>query len=195
MSNTVATENVWNLLSARLRSFIRARVGDDQIASDLLQETFLRIHQKLDTLGNDERLEAWVFRIARNMIVDHYRSRRRTSPNDPVADPFPQLESGNINQVVSGWIPDAMKSLPESYREAVRLYELERLPQKEIARRLGLSVPGAKSRIQRGREKLKQVLDDCCSFELDCRGNVLGWRARGGVECTSCSEPTSSIEP
>ena len=58
MINTVATENVWEILSTRLRSFIRARVEDDQTASDLLQEMFLRIHQNLDTLGDAERLEA-----------------------------------------------------------------------------------------------------------------------------------------
>ena len=192
MSSAVATENVWKLLSTRLRSFIRARVEDDQAASDLLQETFLRIHQNLHTLGDDERLEAWVFRIARNMIVDHYRSRRRTSPGDLEGGLSPQVESSNINEMVSDWIPSAMESLPEPYRKAVRLYEVQGLPQKDIARRLGLSLPGAKSRIQRGREKLKQVLDDCCSFELDRRGNVLGWQARGGAECASCSEPTSS---
>ena len=191
MINTVATENVWEILSTRLRSFIRARVEDDQTASDLLQETFLRIHQNLDTLGDAERLEAWVFRIARNMIVDHYRSRRRASPIEPAGDPSPQIESSNVNEEVSGWIPGAMESLPEPYREAVRLYELEGLPQKDIARQLGLSLPGAKSRIQRGREKLKQVLHDCCAFELDHRGNVLSWRTHGGVDCASCSEPTS----
>ena len=62
----------------RLRSSIRARVDGDETALDVLldvlQETVLRIHQNLDTLGDDERLEAWVFRIARNMIIDHYRS-------------------------------------------------------------------------------------------------------------------------
>ena len=193
MISTVATESVWKLLSTRLRSFIRARVEDDQTTSDLLQETFLRIHQNLDTVGDAERLEASVFRIARNLIVDHYRSRRRMSPNDPAGDPSPQVESSNINEVVSGWIPSAIESLPEPYREAVRLYELEDLPQKDIARQLGLSLPGAKSRIQRGREKLKQVLHDCCSFELDRRGNILDWHAHGGVECASCSEPTSSV--
>ncbi len=58
----------------RLRSSIRACVEDGETALDVLQETFLRIHQNLDTVGDDDRLEAWVFRIARNMIVDHYRS-------------------------------------------------------------------------------------------------------------------------
>ncbi len=187
MNPTIATEEVWKLLSARLGHFIRARVRDDSIASDLLQETFLRIHKKLGTLEDATRLPAWVFQIARNVIIDHYRSRR--NPADPAVDSQPVPESDNLNGIVSGWIPVAIESLPESYRDAVKLYELEDLSQREIAQQLGLSLSAVKSRVRRGREKLKQTLNDCCSFEFDRRGNVLEWQIRGGTECGSCSEP------
>ncbi len=189
MSSPIATEEVWKLLSARLGHFIRARVEDDSTASDLLQETFLRIHKKLETLEDEERLTAWVFQIARNVIVDHYRSRK--SPSNPAMDPPFRPESDNLNGIVSGWIPGAIENLPEAYRDAVKLYELGDLPQREIARRLGLSLSAVKSRVRRGRERLKQVLDDCCSFELDRRGNVLDWQVRSGAVCGSCSEPDS----
>ncbi len=187
MNPTIATEEVWKLLSARLGHFIRARVRDDSIASDLLQETFLRIHKKLGTLEDATRLPAWVFQIARNVIIDHYRSRR--NPADPAVDSQSVPESDNLNGIVSGWIPVAIESLPESYRDAVKLYELEDLSQREIAQQLGLSLSAVKSRVRRGREKLKQTLNDCCSFEFDRRGNVLEWQIRGGTECGSCSAP------
>jgi RNA polymerase sigma-70 factor (ECF subfamily) len=79
MTTTIATEEVWELLSTRLGRFIRARVEDDPTASDLLRETFLRIHKKLGTLEDEERLPAWVFQIARNVIADHYRSKKSPS--------------------------------------------------------------------------------------------------------------------
>lgn len=190
MTTTITTEEVWELLSTRLGRFIRARVEDDPTASDLLQETFLRIHKKLGTLEDEERLPAWVFQIARNVIADHYRSKK--SPSSLAMYPPPRPESENLNEIISGWIPGAIESLPESYRDAVTLYELEDLPQKEIAQQLGLSLSAVKSRVRRGREKLKQVLNDCCAFELDRRGNVLDWQVRNGADCGSCSDPTSA---
>ena len=190
MTTTIATEEVWERLSARLGHFIRARVEDDPTASDLLQKTFLRIHRNLGTLQDEERLPAWVFQIARNVIVDHYRSRK--SPSSLAIDPSSPPESANLNEIVSGWIPGAIEILPDSYRDAVTLYELEDLPQKEIASQLGLSLSAVKSRVRRGREKLKQVLNECCAFELDRRGNVLDWQVRIGAKCGSCAEPTSA---
>jgi RNA polymerase sigma-70 factor (ECF subfamily) len=74
---------------------------------------------------------------------------------------------------VAGWLPAAIENLPNRYRDAVRLYELQGVSQAEIAERLGISLSGAKSRVQRGREKLKQVLERCCRFDLDRCGNVL----------------------
>lgn len=144
MNPTIDTEEVWKLLSSRLGRFIRARVRDDSTASDLLQETFLRIHKKLGTLEDEERLPAWVFQIARNVIVDHYRSRK--NPSDAAIDPPSRPDSDNLNEIVSGWIPGAIESLPESYRDVVKLYELDDLPQREIAQQLGLSLTAVKSR-------------------------------------------------
>jgi RNA polymerase sigma-70 factor (ECF subfamily) len=81
------------------------------------------------------------------------------------------------------WLPAAIESLPETYREPVRLYELEGVSQREIASRLGLSLSAAKSRIQRGRTKLIDLIHDCCTFELDARGNVLDYQAN---DCRHC---------
>ena len=193
MSLPINTEAVWKLLSSRLERFIRFRVEDDATASDLLQESFLRIHKNLGSLQDAERLQAWVFQIARSVVADHYRSKKgpanaTNGVNTTERTNF-QSEPENFNEEVSRWIPTAIESLPESYREAVKLYELEDLPQKEIARQLGLSLSAVKSRVRRGREKLKQILNDCCCFEFDHWGNVLEWQARSESGCGSCSEP------
>ena len=189
MTARLHTETVWELLSAKLKSFLRSRVENEQAAEDLLQETFLRIHQRLAALGDEERIEAWVFQIARNQVKDHYRARSRRRHDVPLeiepAEPSAPRESSNRNEAVAGWLSAAIDNLPERYRQAVSLYELQGLPQAEIAERLGISLSGAKSRVQRGREKLKQALERCCRFDLDRRGNVLSCepRAEGCAYC------------
>ena len=89
----------------------------------------------------------------------------------------------NINEMVMGWLPGMISQLPDGYREAVELYELQGMPQKGIADKLGVSLSGAKSRVQRGREKLKSLLFDCCSFERDSRGNIIGYQRNSIEEC------------
>ncbi len=182
-----STRTVWAHLSERLRRFILARVDNEEVAADLLQDTFLRIHQRLDSVEDHDRLAAWVFRIARNVVTDHYRNRRRERDRPHVSiDAEPVVDdagTGNRNDDVVGWLPELIDGLPEAYRDAVRLHELEGLSQQAVADRLGLSLSGAKSRVQRGREKLKTVLHRCCSFELAQRGNILDYERRTAGEC------------
>lgn len=169
-------ESIWEQLSDELRAFIRRRVPDDATADDLLQDVFLRIHERLEQLGEDERVAAWVYRIARNRIADHYRQRQRrpSAPLPELATDEPEPSDVPLqNQLVGAWLAVMIEQLPETYRDAVRMVELEGLSQVEVAQRLGLSISGAKSRVQRGRAELRRILDRCCHVELDRRGNIL----------------------
>src|SRR5690348_12253002 len=71
------TEQVWEAFHAPLHQFIRRRVADEALAEDLLQDVFLKIHQHADSLREIKRLESWIYQIARNLIIDHYRSHRQ----------------------------------------------------------------------------------------------------------------------
>ena len=180
----VSTEQLWELLSARLRSFIRSRVSNDEIAEDLLQETFVRIHKKIDTLHDQQRITAWIFQIARNLVIDYYRTNGRFSTTSEIGDLHADLEEdANLNELVIGWLPSMIARLPAADREAVELYELQGRPQQEIADRLGISLSGAKSRVQRGRNKLKMLLFDCCHFERDRRGSIIDYQKKGDEDC------------
>lgn len=184
-----STEQLWELLSVNLRSFLRQRLSDDQLAEDLLQETFIRIHRKIGDLDDMQRIEPWVFQIARNLLIDYYRSQSRLATQ--MADDLVATETAtdsNLNEVVAGWLPQMISQLPDTYREAVELYELQGIPQQEIAERLGISLSGAKSRIQRGREKLKSILFDCCTIERDRRGNVIGYARNSPDEPNDCGD-------
>ena len=80
----------------------------------------------------------------------------------------------------------ALACLPAAYREALLLTEYQGLTQKALAERLGLSLSGAKSRVQRGRTQLKQMLEECCTFEFDRRGRVIGWEPSAKESCQEC---------
>lgn len=173
MTGNPATDAIWSQLSDDLRRFIRRRVADDHVADDLLQETFLRIHSNVDRLQESDRLAAWVYRIARNVIHDHYRVKKGSvslDDNDVAEDG----EGKDQLKASAGiWLEELIGQLPPTYREAVRLSEIEGIPQYKVAERLGLSVSGAKSRVQRGRVLLREVLDQCCVFQFDRKGNLM----------------------
>lgn len=168
------TASVWSQLSDDLRRFIRRRVADDHTADDLLQETFLRIHRGIGALEDAERLTGWVYRIARNAVHDHYRQVHHAATVaievEPADDTYDHRSVRRDH--AARWFDELIRELPDRYQEAVRLAELEGLSQQEVADRLGLSLSGAKSRIQRGRALLKDELDRCCTFEFDRRGNL-----------------------
>ena len=188
----LSTKEVWELLSARLSGFILSRVADEHAASDLLQETFLRIHKNLSTLDNKQRVVSWVFQIARNLITDYYRSKSQAEDGTTTEPQTDRSESENMNEHIAGCTTALLTHLPDTYREAVRLYEIEQLPQQEIAGRLGISLSGAKSRVQRGRDKLKQLLHNCCAFEHDSRGNILDYQRKSEDKgCDACGDSQS----
>lgn len=191
MSSNPSTDAIWTLLSADLRRFIRRRVSDDHAADDLLQETFVRVHRNIGTLQEWDRLAAWVYRIARNVIHDHHRKAANVAVALADADPADDCDDQQNELRCRGaaWLDEMIRSLPDGYREAVQLAEIEGLSQQAVADRLGLSLSGAKSRIQRGRVMLKGVLDQCCHFEFDGRGNVMDYEPKPDRKvCRDCGE-------
>ena len=172
MTAKLSTGSIWARLSADLRRFIRRRVGDDHTADDLLQETFVRVHRGIGTLRETDRVAAWVYRIARNVVHDHHRKPTDATIALGDADPVDEADDRSAPAVCGacGWLDEMVRSQPDGYRESVRLAEVEGVPQQAVADRLGLSLSGAKSRVQRGRALLRQALDACCEVELDGRG-------------------------
>jgi RNA polymerase sigma-70 factor (ECF subfamily) len=182
------TTAVWDGLRTDLWNYFRKRVRDDHAADDLLQETFLRVHRRLAEGMEAERISAWVYGIARNVLVDHYRANGRPTSElaDDSAEPEPD-GTPDVQAEAAGWLEGFVARLPDTYREAVTLSELNGLPHAAVAEQLGLSVTAVKSRVRRGRALVKRDLEDCCRFELDRRGNVLDYERRNG-ECGCTSE-------
>lgn len=170
-------------LAPRLRSFIRARVRDDATADDLTQETLLKVYRTSARLRQDERIEAWLYRIARRTVIDHYR-RQRTGEELPAQ--LAAEEKANVDAVqavMAKALLHYLEELPLTYREPLRLAEFEGLPLAKIALRLDLSVTAVKSRVRRGRLLLKKKIQDCCRLEFDRAGRIIDYERRRGAVC------------
>jgi RNA polymerase sigma-70 factor (ECF subfamily) len=179
------TEQVWETFHVPLQQFIRRRVSDETAAEDLLQDVFLDIHQHIDALRDVKKLESWIYQVTRNAIIDYYRSKRATTTlEEPEALQLPEeLPDEDVVTELLPCVRAMVLGLPAQDRQALILTEYQGLTQKELAERLGISVSGAKSRVQRAREKLKQQLLACCHFELDRRGHIIDYQPH----CTCCT--------
>lgn len=164
---------LWYRFNDNLRRYVAARVPNPADAEDILQEAFLRY---LERPPNHKNPVAWLVTVTRNLIADHHRR-----PQAVVAalDTVPASETAEVTeteQLVASWLEPMLLGLPAKYAEAVALADLYHHSMKEVAAVLGLSVPGAKSRVQRGRRLLAEALTTCCSFQFDGQGRVAAWR-------------------
>jgi RNA polymerase sigma-70 factor (ECF subfamily) len=196
-----ATELLWQQFADRLRGFIAARVADPDAVEDVLQEVFVRIHRSAGDMRDPDRITGWIFRITRNAIIDHYRSapRRRETPVDevtPEAPPQPDDPedglAGEVRRELSACVRPLLHQLPPTYREALELVELDGLTQAAAAARVGISVSGMKSRVQRGRARLHRTLADRCEIAVDARGAPLACVPEAGTECRPSAADAST---
>jgi RNA polymerase sigma-70 factor (ECF subfamily) len=179
----------WNAVRERLHGFILRRISDPHDAEDLLQDVLVKMHGSLRNVKDHSRVQAWAYQITRNAITDYYR-QARSSRREMLDDPdtlSAELESRDAERELAVCLEPMIRRLPVHYRDAVVMADLEGTTQREVATRLGISLSGAKSRVQRGREKLREMLHECCMFELDRQGVVVGFRPR--------CEPDVACEP
>jgi len=183
-------QTIWADLGQRVRRFVGARVNDPHAADDIAQDVMLKVQAQLDALPPDEKLPAWVFRIARNAIIDHYRARAvrdhaDAADHEPAAASVEEADQADAAAALTPCLVRMVEHLPEPYRAAMKLADFEGLSQRELAERAGVSLSGAKSRVQRARVMLRDMIQDCCTVERDGRGNVLDFErtARSARYC------------
>ena len=172
-------KDIWTELGRRVRGFIGRRVNDPDAADDITQDVMLKVQTQLESLPPEDKLPAWVFTVARNGITDFYRARGVREHADidsfePVTDAGADERQDAIRELTP-CLTRMVERLPEPYREAMKLADFEGLSQQEVADRAGISLSGAKSRVQRGRQMLREMILDCCKVERDARGNVMDY--------------------
>lgn len=218
--NSMRTAEIWNQFSDSLHRFLLYKVKTRADADDILQDVFIKVHQNIERLRDEEKLESWLFRITRNAVFDYYKKEKPKDDIDQLhgekapSDWMEVVPSRNIFDLANSFqdcrpylnalLDDSNRKLSEQevaaflrslcsflgelplkYAEAVFLSDWYGMSQVELASRLGISVSGAKSRVQRGREKMKDLFMRCCEFEFDARGSIIDYHRRND-QCKAC---------
>lgn len=160
----------WHENEAELRGWLRHRLGNPVDADDMLQDLFIKAMRQGEGFCAIGNARAWLFEVARNALADRLRVQRQLVelPTDLA---YETAELATVDSLAA-CLPRALSELSHDDREALTLCDLEGLPQDEYARRKGLSLPGAKSRIQRARRRMRERLAQGCQVRLDAAGQV-----------------------
>jgi RNA polymerase sigma-70 factor (ECF subfamily) len=194
-ANPVA-DGAWEETRRGLLAFIQRRVATPQDAEDLTQDVLVRMQANLARLRESERIGAWAYGIARNAITDYYRDRAKhvdglgaaleDMRSDSDDDPRSAANSGDAEAELAACMTPFVDQLPDAYRDALRLVELEGVTQVEAARRADISVSGMKSRVQRGRVMVRELLTECCAVQLGPGGGVADYERRDRATACAC---------
>jgi RNA polymerase sigma-70 factor (ECF subfamily) len=167
----VAFEDVVEELSGPLRRYLERLAGNRATADDLLQDTLLKIARALPGFEGRSSVKTWAFTIATRVATDHFRRpQNRTQMVD--IDETTHVDDADTDQKLvidemSSCVREVIDSLPEDYRTALVLHDLEGQTAAEVAEIVGCSIANAKIRIHRARRRLKQALDEECRFYRD----------------------------
>jgi len=182
--------NIYQSFHQSLLTFIRSKIKVKEDAEDILQNVFVRISLNISHLSSKEKLRNWIYTIARNAIIDYYRERSRIN-QIAVDESFGEsLINEGVENVsgLDGCMHNMINRLPEPYREILVDSEIHGTSQKELAQKYNMPYPSLRSRVQRGRERLKQLYVNCCHIEQDVRGNIVEYRTRNAGACKACDK-------
>lgn len=174
-----------------LLSFIKSKVRNSEDAKDILHNVFLKITLNIQTLSSSEKLQNWLYRITRNAIIDYYRSKSGKMSVQIESELADNMDH-ELNQEVLGAMEKCVKpfidKLPEKYKTILFESEIEGIKQKDLSEKHGLTYPSLRSRVQRGRGKLKDLFLNCCKIDVDSRGGVINMTAKNNCDsdCFEC---------
>lgn len=193
-STSETPQPAWEHFVDGLRGFVARRVPA-QDAEDVAQDTLLRIHKSASSLRDPRQAQGWVYSVARHAIADYYRAHRSlevadsielestVDPDSGIAEKLANFHGDHsAHEEVLSWLRPTAEQLPEGYRQALLLADFEGHTQREVAEALDLSLPGAKSRVQRARKMLAAELERCCSVEFGAEGRVEDFK-RNTCDC------------
>ena len=182
------TRDSWQVIGQRLGAYIGRRLPAGEV-DDVLQDVLLRIHKNVRYLSDDSRFGPWVYSVARNAVIDRLRKKQPNLADSAELENVASPEEAESEQALLNCVTPFVARLPEAYRHAITLVELQGLSQADAAAMEGISLSGMKSRVQRGRRMLREMFEECCSLKIDARGRVMEAERREPEPCgPSCSE-------
>jgi RNA polymerase sigma-70 factor (ECF subfamily) len=147
-------------LSPLLHRFFMVQFVSRRHADDLLQETWLRIHQVRHTYRPGERLLPWLYAIARHVRVDHYRRARRVEIREQQVDELAEVAAAARPSDRGLDAAALLAALPESQREVIAMLKVSNMSLEEVARATSSSVGSVKQKAHRAYTKLREMLTD-----------------------------------
>ncbi|MCE3228690.1 MAG: hypothetical protein K0S32_3241 [Bacteroidetes bacterium] len=170
------SEQIWTNYHKDIKHYILSEVRDKDMAHDILQDVFIKAHSNLHQLKEEQKCKQWLLRIAKNTITDHFRKDKKNIRIVPDIIQVPEDSSANERFVKC--MSSFIGKLPEHYKEAVVLADLQNIDQVQLAKRLKISYSGVKSRVQRGRQLLKNMFLKCCHISSDKYGNIIDYKSK-----------------
>ncbi|MGI9423668.1 MAG: sigma-70 family RNA polymerase sigma factor [Hyphomicrobiaceae bacterium] len=178
------SDAMWRSIELQLRTYVRSRVEPAWV-DDVIGDVIVRLLQNSQALADAANPAAYVQRVAKNAVVDHYRRRgverkalSQVQADAAIGGTYNSSDDEAAEIEISRCMFPFIADLPPNYRDALTLTEINQLSQKEAAKHLGLSLSGLKSRVQRGRLLLQRAVTQCCSVEIDGRGGVMDCERR-----------------
>ncbi len=164
----------WTAHEAELRGYLRHRLADEHAAEDLLQDVFVKAMRQGKGFCKLDNPRAWLFQVARHAIVDRARGARPHVALDdlvhaieaPAADPVMPIDA------MAGCVARVLNELATEDAHILRACDLEGLTLRQFAERDGLTLPAAKSRLLRARQRMRARLTTACQVSFDADGSV-----------------------
>lgn len=186
------TKIIWNTYSEDIKRFILFKTSDESIADDLLQEVFIKVHTKISNVQDVKKIKSWIFTVANNTVMDYFRATKKNKVtidnaiatkdiedfDDHTADFYEHSEQDCLYGII--------KSLEKKYRDPLFMADIQGYKQQQIAETLKLPLPTVKSQIQRARKMIAQGFMDCCGYQLNEKGKLVG-EVKSIEDCKVCS--------
>ncbi|HVV53982.1 MAG TPA: sigma-70 family RNA polymerase sigma factor [Mucilaginibacter sp.] len=181
---------IWEDYKSALLQFIEKRIQDTDDAKDILQDVLLKSYQFCSKGQTVRSIKSWLFRVSENAITDHYRKNAREMRLSQEGI----MDSDHYSLVgeAAEYIKVLLRLLPAEYGDPLYMYDIQDIDQKVIAEQLSLSLSNTKSRIQRGRVKLKERFLECCSVEFSETGEMIGFDIK--PHCTELQMEKKRLE-
>lgn len=163
---------IWLEYKDGLIGYLFNRVKDKELAEELSRQSLMKLYYSCCSGKEIKNVRSWLFRIAHNVMIDHFKlinKAQRSLPTDRLIEDF---EEDDIYKQAAPWIEPLIKLLPEEYGLPLKMADIEKQKQQDIAEQLGLGLPATKSRIQRARKLLREKIQECCSIELNDKGQL-----------------------
>lgn len=173
-------DTAWKQHAPELRSWLRRRLSRPQDVDDMMQDLFMKALRQGNKFCDVANARAWLFEVARNVLADRFKIKRELVelPDDLSLE----VEDLDAVDLLTACLPRVLSELNPTDREAIALCDLEGMSQADYAKKTGLGLSAAKSRLQRARQKMREQMTQACQVKFDDYGHVEDFVPRPPLE-------------